>query len=258
MKKKKEKYFRRTFQENLLLKQEFFRRLVYIIICAIPIFIMANEKSWLRFIVLVFFIVAISQVITLVQLSPLIIDAFFPPKTNSEKEPTKFNKFIYPFSSFFVFFSLILLIFEIRNLENTFLGTKFFWNYGLIGIGIAIITTLFLIKFSPETFNESKRRYTVVFGTFVGLFLITPSISSFLNHYYSNNEIKCNYYKIIRKSSGNKTYSIYVNISSKNEECFKIKKPLYESLADGDTLNICSKEGWLGYKYATGFNKTNN
>jgi hypothetical protein len=59
VKKQKEKYFRRTFQENLLLKKEFFRRLIYIIVCAIPIFIMADEKSWLRFIVLGFFLIAI-------------------------------------------------------------------------------------------------------------------------------------------------------------------------------------------------------
>ncbi|MBL7790599.1 MAG: hypothetical protein JNL75_12290 [Chitinophagales bacterium] len=239
-----------------MLKKELFKRLFYILVCIVPLYILADDKSSRRFIALGFFLIIIYQLITLVQLSPLIIDAFFPPKTYFEKKPTKFNKIIYPFSSFFCFVSVFLSIFEIRNIENTFLGTRFFWISGILGIVLAIIITLLILKLSPSTYHESKRRYTVNFGLFLGLFLLTPTISSFINHFFSKNEIQCRNFRIEKKSSGIRTYSIYVNTSSKKDECFKIKKPLFESISEGDTIEICSKLGFLGYEYAQEFNKT--
>lgn len=242
------------------IRKFFYKRLLYIGICIIPIIIFADDKGTFRLVPLPFFLFGMYQLIQIIGLSQLIVDDFFPPKTLYEKTTKPFDKFIYYFSFILFFIGLISLIFEIRNFDNTINGTKLFWTAGLIGIAIAIIVTIILKLTRPSVYYESKRRYTVHFGFFVGLFLLSTSLTSFVNHHFADNIKICKKYIIERKStsSGRRTeYFLYLKIDNNNEERFSVGKTRYENYEEGEEIELCMVKGKFGFNYVKEFNKVN-
>jgi hypothetical protein len=244
--------------ENSYFKKDFYKRLLYIGLCIIPIIFLGNEKGTFRFILLPFFLIGMWNLIMIISLSQEIIDEFFPPKIRYEKETKPFDKFMYYFSSILFFVGLIGQIFEIRKFDNTINGTKLFWTAGTIGIIIAILLTAILkIKF-PSVYYESKRRYTVHFGLFLGLFLITTAMTGFINHYFADNIKTCKKYIIKKKgtSGGRSTeYFIHLVTNSNNDERFSIGKTRYDNFNEGEEIELCVVKGKFGYDYVTEFNK---
>ncbi|OUL63222.1 hypothetical protein [Flavobacterium sp. AJR] len=252
-KKKKNKPFE--------IRKEFYRRFLYIGLCIIPIFLFGDEKGTFRLVPLPFFLVGMYNLLLIVSFSQLIIDDFFPPKIAFEKTAKPFDKFIYYFSSALFFASLVFLLFEIRKIDNTINGTQLFWRAGFAGIALAILLTIILKITNPSVYFESKRRYTVHFGLFVGLFLFTAASTSFINHFYATTDKSCKNYTIIRKGtsgSRNKEHFIHIITENNTEERFSIKKALHEELTEGGEIELCMVKGKLGYDYVTGFNKIKN
>lgn len=242
------------------LRKDFYKKLLYIGVCTIPIIIFADYKGSFRLVPLPFFLFGMYQLIQIIGLSQLIIDDFFPPKTQYENKVKPFDKFVYYFSSTLFFVGLISLIFEIRNFDNTINGIKLFWTSGFVGVLFAILLTFVLkIKF-PSVYFESKRRYTVHFGLFIGFFLLSTAVTSFINHYFSDNLKTCKNYVINRKgkSGGRSTeYFIYLTFENVGEERFSIGEKRYEQFEEGEEIEICKIKGKLGFEYVTEFKKIN-
>ena len=92
------------------IRKDFYKKLLYIGLCIIPILLFADNKGSFRLVPLPFFLFGMYQLIQIIGLSQLIIDDFFPPKTHYEKTTKPFDKFIYYFSSTLFFVGLISLI----------------------------------------------------------------------------------------------------------------------------------------------------
>lgn len=243
------------------IRKDFYKRLFYIGLCMIPIVLFADNKETFRLVPLPFFLIGMYQLILIVGLSQQIVDDFFPPKTLYEKTTKSFDKFLYYFASTLFFIGLILLIFEIRKFDNTINGTRLFEIAGFIGIGLAVILTILLKLFQPSVYSESKRRFTVHFGLFVGLFLIFTAITGFINHHFADTETFCKKYTIKRKStsSGRSTeYYFFLIMGNNNEERFSVGKTLYENIEEGEQIELCMQKGKFGFDYVTKFNKIND
>lgn len=240
------------------LRKEFYKRLLYIGLCAIPIYVFANETGPFRLVPLPFFLFGMYQLIMIIGLSQFIVDDFFPPKFEFEKVASPINKFLYYFSSTLFFIGIIALLFEIRNFDNTIHGTKLFWMGGATGVLLAIISTVILKLTNPSVYFESKRRFTVHFGLFVGLFFLTSSATGFVNHHYASENKTCEKHTILRKGSGgtrSKEYYIHIKLKDKSEERFTINKSLYEKLDGGEEIEFCVQKGKLGFDFVKDINK---
>lgn len=241
-----------------IFRKEFYRRLLYIGLCIIPMYIFGNDTGTFRLVPLPFFLFGMYQLLMIVVLSPHIIDDFFPPRVGFEKVAKPINKFIYYFSSSLFFIGIIALLFELKNLDNTIHGTKLFWMGGAIGVLLAIISTVLLKITNPSVYFESKRRYTVYFGLFVGLFFLTSSAAGFVNHHYASKSKTCEKHTILRKGSGgrrSKEYYIHIMLKDKSEERFSIKRSLYEKLNEGEEIEFCVQKGKLGFDFVKDINK---
>lgn len=240
------------------IRKDFYKRLFYIAFCIIPIIIFANNKGIFRLVPLPFFLIGIYQLIQIITRSQVIIDNFFPPKTLHEKTTKPFDKFVYYFATTLFFVGLISQIFEIRNFDNTINGAKLFWTAGFVGVILAIVLTgIFKIWF-PSIYYESKRRYTVHFGIFLGFFLLIPAVVGFINHHYADDNKICKKYEIKRKGIGgsrSKEYFIHLIIDNKKEERFSIGKTRYENFSEGEEIELCMIKGRFGFDYVTEFNK---
>lgn len=247
--------------ESFGMRKEFYKRLLYIGLCIIPIVLFGDEKGTFRLVPLPFFLIGMYNLLLIISLSPFIIYDFFPPKVTFEKVAKPFDKFLYYFSSALFFTSLVFLLFEIRKIDNTINGTQLFWRAGFAGIALAILLTIILKITNPSVYFENKRRYTVHFGLFVGMFLLTAASTSFINHFYAATDKSYKNYTIIRKGtsgSRNKEHFIHIITENNTEERFSIKKALHEELTEGGKIELCMVKGKLGYDYVTGFNKIKN
>ena len=233
----------------ILFRKEFYKRLLYIGLCAIPIIIFADDTGSFRLVPLPFFLVGSYNLIIIIKLSVNIIDAFFPPKTAFELKPKPFDKYVYYFSTGLFFAAILSLLFEIRNLDNTIHGTNLFWQSGAIGIGLAVIMTTLLKFTNPSVYYESKRRYTVHFSLFIGLFFLSASTGSFINHHYADSSTFSKTYLIVRKfESGrrSKSHNIVLIIDN-SEENFTISKDQYEKFYEGGKIELNIRKGSFGY-----------
>ena len=243
------------------IRKNFYKRLLYIGICIIPIIIFADNNGKFRLVPLPFFLFGIYQLISIIQQSIFIIDDFFPPKTVFEKKTKYFDKFLYYFASTLFFVGLILLTFEIRYFDNTINGLRLFWIGGFVGIGLAIISTIMLKLFQPSVYDESKRRYTVHFGLFIGFFLLTAALTGFINHHYADPINFCKKYQLKSKSinSGKSTeYFFFLTMDGNNEERFSVGKNRYNHFEEGEQIELCMLKGKFGFDYVTDFKKVNN
>lgn len=237
------------------IRKEFFRRLAYLGLGIIPILFVWEQKGPERFIGLAGFMFGMYQLIMIIAMAQLIIDDFFPPKTYSEVKPKPFDNFVYRFATVFFFVGLVSEIFEIKRMDNTIGGTKFFWTYALLGVLIAIVVTKILKLISPSIYYESSRRFSVHVGLFLGFFLIVPATASFLNHYFSDSRIDCKDYKIVRKSTGgkrNKSSWLFLQING-HEERFEVTRNLWDSVNEGGLVTLCTQKGQLGYDFVEEF-----
>ncbi len=214
-----------------------------------------GEKGLERFIGLAGFIFGMYQLLMIIAMSQLIIDDFFPPKTYHESKTKPIDNFVYRFATGFFFVGLVFEIFEIRRMDNTIGGTKFFWTYALVGILIAAVVTAILKLKSPSVYFESNRRLTVHFGLFLGFFLVVPATASFINHYFSDNKIDCKEYKIVRKSIGgkrNESSWLFLQINE-HEERFDVSRNFWNSVNEEGLVVLCTQKGQLGYDFVEEF-----
>lgn len=210
-----------------------------------------NEKSILRFIAIVGIFIILNSFIKIVKNSEEILHNIFPAKTIREEKP-KFKDKIWQTISMVLFFTgLIFLITQMSNLENTFEENIIWKKFSGIGIGLALIILITLNKIQPTIFDESGRRYSVIFGFIVGISTLCISLTSFVNRQYSNKNIVTEKHLIIRKSVGGKrngTHWIFINYMN-NEIRFEISEQKWNELEVGKEIELKTQIGYLNYKY---------
>lgn len=239
-------------------RKDFYKRLIYIGLCVIPIVLFAESKGIFRLVPLPFFLIGMYQLIQIIGNSPMIVDDFFPPRVEEEKTVKPFDKFMYYFSSILFFMGLVALIFEIKKFDNTINGTRLFWTSGVVGIGHAIAVTIILKLTHPSVYYESKRRFVVYSGLFIGLFLTATALAGFINHHFADPTPYCKKYKIEQKSisgSRSKEYFFFISVDHHTEERFSVGKKRYDDFSEREEIELCILRGRLGFDYVIAFNK---
>lgn len=225
--------------------------LILILIGILLIYSVFDEKSYLRFIAIIGLFIVLNSFIKIIRNSEEILHNFFPAKTIREEKP-KFKDKIWQIISMVLFFlSLIFLILEMDNLENTFEENIIWKKIGLIGIGLALLILFTLNKIQPTIFDESGRRYSVIFGFIVGVSALCISTTSFINRKCSNKNAVVEKYIIIRKSVGgkrNESHWFFINYMN-NEIRFETSEQKWNKLEVGKEIELKTQIGYLNYKY---------
>ena len=239
-------------QGNPELIKIFLKRLLYIGLCLIPMFVFDGCKGNIRFVSLPFFLIGIYHLVRITPLSMYIIDGFISTNTRKFVEA----RWLVP-TFMLVFFFLVGIIFlSARNkyYDNTIDVSKLTWMICAFGIGLAIPLSIIIRKF---VYLDKGSFITL----FVELFLLSSVLFGFINYHYADNKKDCKTYTIIQKKIGGaKTinYFIYVNFDDNTERNFSVGRKRYKSFNEGETVEICFKKGLFGFDFAADFNKTNN
>ena len=147
-----------------------------------------------------------------------------------------------------------------RNIENIIEEKSFWKNYGLLGFSFSLISIFFLYKFQPSVFNESGRRYSVVFGFVLGLTSLTISSASYLNKKNAELKIIESEFIIKRKSTGgkkNRTHWVFIKINNSDRR-FEIKANLWNKLKVGDKVLVKLQKGHFEYEFVNEIKPTAN
>ena len=232
---------------------------IQILIGILIIFIFFDQKSWLRFIGLGGFLLAMINIIWFVVKSEIILYHLFPSESYREKNSEFKDKIWGHISMVFFFSGLIFLIVEIGNIENIIEESKFWKNYGLLGFAFSIFCLLILYKIQPSIFKESGRRYSVIFGFIIGLTFLTISTFSFINKYYAQTEITESIFIVNRKSNSgnNKEHWVFITLNN-SEKKFEIKSEIWNKITVGENVLLKLQIGYLEYKFVNEITPTAN
>ncbi len=128
-------------------------------------------------------------------------------------------------------------------------GTNFFWTAAFLGIGLYILTIIFLKFRFPLVFDDSDSRFTVYFSYLIGFFLLIPSLGSYLNSALAEQQITCKNFIIVRKATvGTRetAFFLYCKLSD-GVERFEVNKRTWDSVQQNKTIGLCTRKGYLGY-----------
>ncbi|BAO76025.1 hypothetical protein [Winogradskyella sp. PG-2] len=189
----------------------------------IPFF---NATSWTRFIALAGFLLVMYNLIWFVRNSEEILYEIFPTKHKREKNPSFKHKIWQHISVVLFMGGLFFLIFQMDNIENIIEEPKFWKSFALVGFVTGILS-LFLIRLiRPSVFDESGRRYAIIFGFILGFMSISAASASYFNSKYATSNIVKSEFIVERKSfGGNRTtaYWIFIDIDNSTKR-FELKK----------------------------------
>lgn len=168
------------------------------------------------------------------------------------KETTSPNAKDYWVIYVFAFLTCFMAMFGVGavSFDNIINDSKFFIVFALAGILVSII--LFGVMFSAiPNFrsHEKKANYVSTSLIFIGLTILVPEISAYINDKFSTTSI-CSDYVIQRKSSGGnrtKAYWLFVNIYGK-EERIELSRKKWEQYNEGGWINLCIAKGYLGFE----------
>lgn len=233
---------------------------ILILIGILIIIIFGNEISWLRYFNVIAILIILRGLIWFISNSEELLFYIFPTKTIREKKPKLKDK-IWSHIAMTLFFSgLVFLIFQMNNIENIIEEKNFWKNFGLLGLSFGLIGLFFLYKIRPSVFNESGRRYSVVFGFILGFTALTISTASYLNKKNSEKRVIQSEYIINRKSTGgkkNNSHWVFIKIR-KSERRFEINPKLWNELEIGETVLVKTQKGKFEYEFVIEIKPTAN
>lgn len=249
MKKNKNKY--QQPKTESFFRQDFYKSLLIILPCIIILYFLRDEKGPLRLVAGGAFLLMMYKVIVLIQLSPEIIEEFFPPKVEIEIKTKPFDRIVYKASSYFFFFSMIVMLFQIRRIDNTINGTNLLFKFGFYGVLFGILVLYILKLISPSIYNTGNRRFAITFISIVGFFLLTAATASFINYYCPKEQPKSSSYLIKRKSLGgkrNNNHLLFIEFYKNEDERIEVSENVYNKIKEGGKVNLTTQKGFFGYK----------
>lgn len=249
MKKNKNKY--QQPKTNSSLKTDFYKNLLIILPCAFGIYLLRNESGPLRFLVVGLMLMILYRLIFLIQSAPEILEEFFPPKVEFEIDTKPFDRIIYKTSSYFFFFSMIVMLFQIRRIDNTINGTNLLFKFGFYGVLFGILILYILKLISPTIYNTGNRRFAITFISIVGFFLVTAATASFINYNCPKEQPKSSSYLIKRKSLGgrrNNDHLLFIEFYKNEDERIEVSENVYNEVKEGGKVNLTTQKGFFGYK----------
>jgi len=225
------------------------RRLIYIAVCIITFFIATYIEPIFKLVAVITIMVGCFNIFLLLMSTNELLDSFFPIK-KKEKTASTLDKFLNHFSTGILLLSSIVFIFEIDKIDNTIHEIPFFLKFGFIGLIAGFLLILFLRKLSSTIFDSSERRMNVIGCVLLGGFFLLPPIFSLVNRKYADTRIHCQEYELLGKGNSTRESEFYVQFDfGRGEERLIIKQSLWEKLEEGQLVEICTRQGYLGYDF---------
>lgn len=248
MKKNKNKY--QQLGTDSSLKTDFYKNLFIILSSVVIIYLLREESGPLRFLVVGLILLILYKSIFIIHASHEIFKEFFPPKVEFEINTKPIDQFIYKGSNYFFGLSLLIILFQIRRIDNTINGTNLFFKFGFYGALIGFVVLYILKLISSTIYHTNNRRFAITFISIVGFFLTTAATASFVNYNFPKEKPKSSTYLIKRKSLGGKrinNHLLFIKLNKNDEERIEVSENQYNAVKDGGKVNITTQKGFFGY-----------
>ncbi len=244
------KQIQKYISELDVLRYEFFKRVLYILVCIIAIIQIEDKRGSYVMVGLLVFMTF--QLLWIIAYSQSLLDDFFPPKKQHEIQPKRFDEIMSNrVTVVLTFVGLGFLYCELAHIQNTLFGRQLFWYGAFLGIVLAIINIKVLKQISPTICDTGHRRYSIYFGFYVGLFLLIPALGSFINYQFRSVDINCSTYTIqsksISTSSERDAYLLKIYINGRIED-FEVSELVFENAGENKTIELCTQKGYLNYE----------
>ena len=154
-----------------------------------------------------------------------------------------------------LFSSLIFMICEMDNLENTFEANIIWKKFGLVGIGLALLILFIIYKIQPAVFHESESKFSVIFSFVFGIPFLCISFVSIINREFSEKNIVLEKQMVTKKSVGGKRNGIHWFFIKYNDSeiRFKVSEQKWEKIEIGKEIELETQIGYLDYKFINKF-----
>jgi len=178
----------------------------------------------------------------------------------TKQEESRASKRIYRVARIASVIAVLSLMPVLTIIDHTIRGMQLTWLGVLIGLVIALCTTLILKNKFPEAYFDQRRTWNMHVCVFVTFLTLVPSVANYINHYAANTEITPQVYKIdevteaVSYNNGNsyKVYFLFIYMNNKRER-FEIYKNLFDKLTNGGQVKLYVQHGALGYDYVKKF-----
>ncbi|GAA4317534.1 hypothetical protein [Flaviaesturariibacter amylovorans] len=231
-------------------KRDFYRRLGWIAAGTVPLVLLASERGPLRFVCLLAFLLVAFQVIMLIASAQETLDAFFPPKGAHRRGERASHRYLTYFASGYFILSIVLLMTQLRRIDDTLGGMRLFWIAGAAGLPLALLLTFLVRRLAPSVYDEGgEHRFTMHFGLIVGSFLLGPSVASHINYSGPGAPLHCIETRFIEKttSSRNKVCYIHIEAGEGSTERLEVSGDLFDALPGAGAVILCTRTGVLGF-----------
>ena len=245
---------------NKLQKGQIRNNSILILIGILIITIFFNEKSWLRYFNILAIILILKGLIWFISNSEELLFHLFPTKTIRDKKPNKVDEFAKKLAMPLFFGGLILLIVQMSSIDYLIEESKFWKIFGFIGLTISAIILIILQKTSKTIFQDSGRRYTIIFGFTIGITFLIISTASLLNSSLSDKKTNEKEYLITKKTNGGKRGEsrwIFLKIDN-SEKRFQVFHEFWNKIEIGEKLILETKKGYFGFEIVDKIKPTAN
>ena len=157
-------------------------------------------------------------------------------------------------------YSIILLRFNNRMLDNIINSNNFITKAAILGALISIVIMFFLYKKHPNYFKSSKEeRGSAVLSYLIGIIIITIFSSGYLDKITSEKNKEIIKGIVLKKSKNIRYGSNYLTLKIKgNIEKFQVLKSDWEKTKENDTLQLTIGKGISGFQHLLSLNINHN
>jgi hypothetical protein len=235
-------YYSNNNADNVVIKNLFLNLFYFLFLCALPFFVLEMIEKQLS---VEYFIVFLG--FTFIALYFITI-----PSSNIVLPfNTSIGLFISYAATVFWLGSLVLTLFSLQY--DTMDWYILFWKAAYRGIFIAFIFLFIVRIINPDIFYEECRN-TIIFGLFVGFFLLVPAIAILINGYWADSTVVCTAYDIENKTEQkirHRRHTLHTNRPCEYE--FEVGAAFYNKVKIGQNFKVCTKKGYLGYDFVVAY-----
>ena len=217
-----------------------------------------NDSLFGRLLALIGLGLVIKGLIALFKKSDALLTRWLP-KGDSGKALIS-HKFIYYLATVTFPLGLVAILIEMLRFERMLRPGDFWTTFFAIGALISLILIILAAYVSRGVYDDSKRRFSIFWGFFIGLPLIIIALASFTNRVLRDVEtIETQQFQIIekrhtgeyskkKKKEKKEKFQIIFKTSEDSQKRLEVKEDFYNELTEGGVINVEMTNGWLGFE----------
>jgi hypothetical protein len=232
-------------------------RLIYVrffclALCVVAMWLLFHAEGATRYLIVVPLFTGVHFLLKLLGMAHEAMTQWFVSRHNTRHASRASDGIISALAKWAFIGSLICLVFEISNIDNTIYGMQLFWYAGFAGLLCALVLIWGLYQTNPSLFQHLESRDNIVIGLPVAFFLLGPAAASFVNHHWAEKTVQCRKEIITQKATGGRRGTsswVYIHVDANKTERFEVSREFYDQVQSGSTVFFCIEKGALGYEH---------